>query len=100
MGIHATVAFAFVRITTRRGILATPLTVEEAFAYLDNWLSFPCTQFTASSAEDLLKQIGLGGNIVTDAQTATAAIRLKSTVHSADSDFERFPGLKWKNPLS
>jgi predicted nucleic acid-binding protein len=37
--------------------------------------------------------------LVTDAQIAAVAQRVQGTVYSADADFGRFEGLRWKNPL-
>lgn len=105
VGVYTGVAFAFVRLSTNRRVFLTPLSVEEAFAYLNNWLSFPQVQLVDAEledlavAQDLLQTAGTGGNLVSDAQIAAAALRLKGTVHSADADFGRFEGIKWVNPI-
>jgi len=39
------------------------------------------------------------GNLVPDAHLAALAIEHGCMLYSADSDFSRFPRLKWKNPL-
>jgi predicted nucleic acid-binding protein len=39
-------------------------------------------------------------NLVTDAHLATLAIEHGCGLASSDSDFARFPKLKWSNPLS
>lgn len=106
VGLYSGVAFAFIRLSTNRRVFAQPLTVDQAFAYLNNWLSFSVTRWVDAElqdvqvAESLLRSAGTGGNLVSDAQIATAAIRLNGTVHSADADFGRFDGVKWRNPLS
>jgi predicted nucleic acid-binding protein len=41
-----------------------------------------------------------GGNQVTDAQIAALAVEHGAVLHTADSDFLRFPGLRWLNPLT
>jgi predicted nucleic acid-binding protein len=90
----------------RRKSFKRVLTTEEAFAYLHNWLDFPSVSLIDAELEDisttetLLTAAGTAANLVSDAQIAAAALRLKATVHSADSDFERFPKVKWHNPLS
>jgi hypothetical protein len=48
----------------------------------------------------VLEQLGAGGSSVTDAQIAAAALELKGVVHTADSDFLRFPGVRWFNPIT
>jgi toxin-antitoxin system PIN domain toxin len=105
VGLYTGVVFAFVRLSTNRRAFSHPLNVEEAFAYLNNWLSFPTVQLIDAEFEDisvaerLLKGAGAGGNLVSDAQIAAAAIRLKGIVHTADADFARFNGVKWFNPI-
>ncbi len=105
LGICTSVAFAFVRLSTSRHVFPSPLLVKEAFAYMNNWLEFPSVRLIdfemedLATAEKLLKHAGTGGNLVSDAQIAAVALRLRATVHSADSDFARFPGLQWQNPL-
>jgi predicted nucleic acid-binding protein len=42
---------------------------------------------------------GSGANLTTDAQIAAIATRHRATVHTADTDFARFPGVRWSNPL-
>jgi predicted nucleic acid-binding protein len=40
-----------------------------------------------------------GGPLTTDAHLAALAIEYQAELHSTDSDFSRFPGLRWRNPL-
>ena len=42
---------------------------------------------------------GVGGNLVTDAHIAALSMEYQAEVHSNDTDFGRFPGLRWRNPL-
>jgi predicted nucleic acid-binding protein len=39
-------------------------------------------------------------NLVTDARLAALAVEHGCELASTDSDFSRFPGLKWKNPIA
>jgi toxin-antitoxin system PIN domain toxin len=99
------VVFAFIRLATNRRVFANPLTPSEAFDYVENWLEFPSVELAESLPEDLpvvrklLEAAGTGGNLVSDAQIAALAQRLEACVHSADLDFDRFPGIRWHNPL-
>ena len=105
VGLLSVVLFALIRLSTNRKVFSQPLTVDEAFAYVENWLQFPMVSWLDSEAADfaaakkLLKSAGTGANLVTDAQIAAVALRLKATVHTADFDFGRFPAVKWMNPL-
>ena len=47
----------------------------------------------------MLAAASVAGNLVTDAHIAALAIEHQAEVHSNDSDFARFPGLRWRNPL-
>ena len=42
---------------------------------------------------------GTAGNLVTDAQIAALAIEYDTTVHTVDTNFARFPEVRWENPL-
>ncbi len=105
VGLCAVVVFAFVRISTHRAAFPNPLSVEAAFDHVENWLSFPSVSWIEATGEDLttarplLQAAGTGGNLVTDAQIAAISLRLGATIHSADTDFGRFPKIRWKNPL-
>ena len=39
------------------------------------------------------------GNLTTDAQLAALAVEHQAELHSNDSDFARFDGLRWRNPF-
>lgn len=105
IGLYTGVIFAFVRLSTNRRVFERPLTTQEAFAYIHNWLEFPAVSLIDAELEDiataeaLLTAAGTAANLVSDAQIAAAAQRLNATVHSADADFGRFPKVKWVNPL-
>ena len=48
----------------------------------------------------LLEAVGLGGNAVSDAHLAALAIEYQGRVCSCETDFARFPGVAWFNPLT
>jgi predicted nucleic acid-binding protein len=60
----------------------------------------PATEATARVYERLCDEIEITGNLVPDAQLAALAIEHGVEIASADTDFMRFPGLRWVNPLS
>jgi predicted nucleic acid-binding protein len=49
---------------------------------------------------DLLDAAGTGGNLCTDAMIAALASERGGCIHSNDRDFNRFPHIAWRNPLS
>lgn len=48
---------------------------------------------------DLVRRHDLRGNVVADAHMAALAIEHGLEVCSADSDFARFPEIRWTNPV-
>ncbi|MGH3848864.1 MAG: TA system VapC family ribonuclease toxin [Pseudonocardiaceae bacterium] len=96
---------AFLRISTHPRASEHPLTVGEAWAYVASWVAADpvwipaATGRTVSVLADLLAHHDVAGNLITDAQLAALAIEHGLVLCSADSDFARFRGLKWLNPL-
>ncbi|MBA2338190.1 MAG: PIN domain-containing protein [Acidimicrobiia bacterium] len=96
---------AFLRISTHPRVATRPLTGGEAWDFVDDlmhaepvWIP-PATERTASVLAGLMRSVPVTGNLVTDAQLAALALEHGLAVYSADSDFARFPGLTWVNPL-
>jgi len=99
------VAAGFVRIVTQHRTAIRPVSPERAVDLIAEWLSLPQVAPLNPGSQHLsiLRQLvvaaGVGGNLVTDAHIAALAIEHQAEVHSNDSDFARFPGLRWLNPL-
>lgn len=83
----------------------SPLSIEEASQHVRGWLDRSITEFLHTQESDVLQALawleaaGAGGNLTTDAQIAAIAHRHRATVHTADTDFDRFPDVRWRNPL-
>ena len=105
VGLCAVVIFAFVRIATNRRAYEKPFSIGEASTHVRSWLDRSITdvlvmrEFDVVRAMALLQDAGAGGNLTTDAQIAAIAERARATVHTADTDFARFPGIRWHNPI-
>ncbi|MGF1679230.1 MAG: TA system VapC family ribonuclease toxin [Candidatus Methylacidiphilales bacterium] len=105
VGLCAAVVMAFIRLGTHPRVFENPFTVGEASGHIRSWLKQPICDFIIFEEMDfqrsieLLEDAGTGGNLTTDSQLAALALRLKATVYSADTDFARFPKLRWVNPL-
>lgn len=107
-----TVAFAwitllgFVRISTRSSVFQRPLTPDQAFGLVREWLARPNvvtidpTPGHAATIARLLEPLGTAGNLVTDAHLAALAIEHGATLESCDHDFGRFASLRWQDPLA
>jgi toxin-antitoxin system PIN domain toxin len=96
---------AFVRVSTNPRLFAAPLTPEFALSLVENWLAQPSatvlhpTERHIAIVRGLLEPLGTGGNLTSDAHLAALAIEHGGEVCSADTDFARFRGLRWVNPL-
>ncbi|MFM7273515.1 MAG: type II toxin-antitoxin system VapC family toxin [Gammaproteobacteria bacterium] len=105
VGIPWLVVLAFLRVSTRRGILERPLSTEHALAYVDGWLEQPFVSLVGPGPShwaifrNLVGASGAFGNLTSDAHIAALALELGATVCSADYDFRRFPGIRHVNPL-
>jgi uncharacterized protein len=99
------VLLAFVRLSTNPRVFEQPLSGDEAFDLVDSWLEQPNvtivhpTDRHSRLLRELLTPLGTAANLVNDAHLAALAIEHGAELASADSDFGRFPGLKWANPL-
>jgi uncharacterized protein len=106
VGIPPVVIFGFIRIGSHPRVFQNPMTPAELAENVRNWLAQPVVQILESGSDHLdrvlklLEAIGAAGNLVTDAQIAAFAIEYGAVLHTADSDFMRFPGLRRKNPLT
>ena len=96
---------AFIRIATNPRIHRRPLTADEAMARVQSWLDQPCVRIVHPTEEhwalfqQMLRRGRATANLVADAHLAALALEHDSEFNSTDSDFARFPGLKWKNPI-
>jgi len=101
-----TVLSAFIRIGTNARIFEHPLSLEQALARVQSWLDQPCTRVVRPTErhwtvfEQVLTDGQAVANLVTDAHLAALAIEHGCELASTDSDFARFPKLKWRNPLA
>lgn len=105
VGLPRVVLFGFLRLATSARVYVSPMTVEQAANCTREWTNHPHVvdvdggpNFVANVIA-LLRQAGTAGNLLTDAQIAAVAIENRATLFTNDSDFNRFPGLRWRNPL-
>jgi toxin-antitoxin system PIN domain toxin len=105
VGLPWIVILAFIRVTTRPGIVRDPLSPDRALAFVDSWLRQPYVIAVGPGERhwailsSLLRANGTAGNLTSDAHVAALALEHGATVASADSDFRRFSGISHLNPL-
>ncbi len=96
----------FLRLATNRRVVVNPLSVEKATGIVDTWLARPDVHLLVPTSAhwgilaSLLRATQVGGNLTTDAHLAAYAIEHGCTLASNDADFGRFPGLRWRNPIT
>jgi toxin-antitoxin system PIN domain toxin len=96
---------AFLRVSTNRQIFNKPLTMEQAIKRIQSWIEQPCVRLIHPTESHwqifqiMLIEGQAKANLVVDAHIAALAIEHGCLLYSTDSDFSRFPKLKWKNPL-
>jgi toxin-antitoxin system PIN domain toxin len=104
-GYSELVLSSFVRIVTspRAFVLPTPLDVAlgtaERLRNRPNAVRVAAGPRHWSIFSDLCRRSGAKGNLVADAFLAALAIESGSEWITADRDFARFPGLRWRHPF-
>ncbi len=94
-----------VRVVTQRRIFPRPSTLDEVFAFIDALVACRSARVLDPGSahlaifQDLCRRTGAAGKLVADAYHAAIAIEHGCTWVTTDSDFGRFPGLRWEHPL-
>ena len=100
-----TVLGAFIRIGTNPRVFEHPLSLDQALARVQSWLDQPCTRIVQPTERHwtvfrkMLTDGQAVANLVTDAHLAALALEHGCELMSTDSDFARFRGIRWRNPL-
>lgn len=106
VGIAWPTILAFLRISTHPRALRRPLGIEVAWSEVLHWIERPNvriplpTERHPTILDELLRKGGVSGNHVPDADLAALAIEWGLELLSADRDFARYPGLRWRDPLA
>lgn len=105
IGLPEVVLIGFIRIVTQPRILPQPISPAQSIALVDSWLALPNVRLLLGTPESFrrclnsIKEVGVAGNLCTDAQIAALATIYRATIATVDTDFQRFAGLKLLNPL-
>ena len=96
---------AFLRISTNPR-LSVSRPAPEVVQEVDQWLQRRCVRVLVPGDNywAVLREMVVSGQapgvLVSDAEIAALTIENGGILYTADRDFTRFPGLRWKNPLS
>lgn len=105
VGLPWPVISGFTRLTTHPRVLTPPMKPDRSIGYVHAWLRYGHINTITPGPEHLdlllrnLDAVGAGGDLVPDAHIAALAMEHGAVVHSNDTDFDLFPGLRWHNPL-
>jgi len=105
VGLPWATILAFVRLVSNPRVLSRPRTVVQAWRQVEAWLGCAAanipqpTERHGEIVGELVCAPGMSAKLVPDAHLAALAIEHGLTLCSADSDFARFRGLRWQNPL-
>ena len=106
IGLPWIVMGGFIRLMTHPRILENPMPIAKATGCVRSWLDRPSVIILEPGKKfpliyfNFLENLGTGGNLTTDAHIAALAVEKQAEVHSCDTDFSRFPGLSWQNPIA
>jgi hypothetical protein len=106
VGIPWPTILAFLRLSTHPRALGRPLTIGTAWQVVEGWLERPNVQIPLPTERHagifgrLLLTGRASGNHTSDAHLAALAIEWGLELQSADRDFARYPGLRWRDPLA
>jgi uncharacterized protein len=82
------------------------MSVDQAARCVESWLERPNVRMIepgprhAELLFGFLRVEGKGGNLTTGAHLAALAVESRAIIHTADTDFLRFFGVRWLNPLN
>jgi hypothetical protein len=104
-GLSELVLSGFVRVVTHPRVFAVPASVAAALEFTDALRAQPNAVIVSPGPRhwEIFARLctggGARGNLVADAYLAALAIEAGCEWVSADRDFSRFPGLRWRHPL-
>ncbi|MDE0699172.1 MAG: type II toxin-antitoxin system VapC family toxin [Acidimicrobiaceae bacterium] len=96
----------FVRVATNPRVFEPPSTLDQSFDFISALAERLNARIVGPGPdhldifETMCRQSGAAGKLAADAQHAAVAVEHGCTFVTTDSDFSRFPGLRWQHPLS
>lgn len=106
IGLAWVAVLGYLRIATSRRALLSPVTPATALGHVRSWLERSQVEIVNPGSrhldllEGLAAAVGTIGTMASDLHLAAIAIEHQAELHSNDGDFARFPGLRWRNPLT
>jgi hypothetical protein len=105
-GISDHVLSGFLRIVTHPRVFTTPSPIQSALDFVREVRSQPsCRSVTPGSRHwqifnQLCQSLAATGNLIPDVWFAALAIEADCEWITTDTDYKKFPGLRWRHPLA
>lgn len=105
IGVSDLVLSGFLRITTNPRVFRSPSSLDEALRFVEILREAPRAVRIVPGPQHweifrhLCLEVGARGALIPDAYFAALAIESDCEWISADRDYARFPGLRWRHPL-
>lgn len=105
-GLSPHVLSGMLRVVTHPRVFEQPTPIEIAMEFVESLRTCAnCVEVTPGPRHwgifaGLCRTTGATGNLVPDAYLAALAIESGSEWITTDGDFARYPGLRWRHPLS
>jgi toxin-antitoxin system PIN domain toxin len=105
-GISDLVISGFLRIVTHPHVFRDPTPLDHALTFAVSMRDHPNAVTLAPGErhwdifQRLCREANAKGNLIPDAYLAALAIESGSEWITTDRDYARFPGLRWRHPLS
>ena len=96
----------FLRLVTNARVFRQPTPIERALDFVDQLCARPTAQLVRPGTQhwsiftDLCRRTGGRGAFLADLYHAAVAIEHGCEWVTADADFSRIPGLRWRHPLA
>lgn len=97
---------AFTRIVTNHRIFETPAPPSHAWEQVMKWIQAPAawvpqeTEHHAEVIQNIIQAVSIGANDIPDIHLAALAVEHGLKIYSTDSDFSKYHGIDWINPLN
>lgn len=96
----------FLRLSTNSSVFDRALTVDRAIGIIGEWLALPNVAIATPTDRhwQILSELASAGQargpLLMDVHLAALTIEHGATLATTDRDFARFPGLRFRNPLT
>lgn len=97
---------AFLRITTNPQLHGRQYSLKEAAGIVEDWMAQTNVRILTPADDHwvqfrrMIVEGQASGPMISDAELAALTVEYGGVLYTADRDFARFPGLRWKNPLA